>query len=77
MSAACVLPLSTAEVERVFSQLKLTKTSHRCSLKTATVDQLLNVKLNCDSVLFTKISGQVVKQFFKKKNRRLGALLVA
>ena len=34
MAAAGVLPLSTAEVERLFSQLKLIKTDHRCSLKT-------------------------------------------
>ncbi|WAR09933.1 LOW QUALITY PROTEIN: hypothetical protein MAR_035009 [Mya arenaria] len=46
ISAAAVMPLSTAEVERVFSQLKLIKTDHRCSLGDETVKRLLQVKLN-------------------------------
>jgi hypothetical protein len=37
-SIATTLPLSTAEVERVFSQVKLIKTSHRSSIKTKTLN---------------------------------------
>jgi len=71
VSAASVLPVSTAEVERVFSQLKLMKTDHRCSLKTSRVDQLLNIKLNCDDILFAKVAQAVIRDFFGMKNRRI------
>ncbi|MEW8548619.1 MAG: DUF4371 domain-containing protein, partial [Candidatus Thiodiazotropha sp.] len=71
IAAASVLPLSTAEVERVFSQLKLIKTDHRCSLKTQRVEQLLNIKLNCTNDLFNELTPTVVKAFFRMKARRL------
>ena len=71
MAAAGVLPLSTAEVERVFSQLKLIKTDHRCSLKTKRLEQLLNIKLNCTDDLFSKLMPTVVTTFFRMKSRRL------
>ena len=74
IAAAGVLPLSTAEVERVFSQLKLIKTDHRCSLKTQRVEQLLNIKLNCTDELFSKLIHTVVTTFFKMKSRRLVTL---
>ena len=51
-SIATTLPLSTAEVERVFSQVKLIKTSRRNSIKTKTLNHLLNIKLNCDKTMF-------------------------
>ncbi|CAC5399230.1 unnamed protein product [Mytilus coruscus] len=66
-SVAIIQPLSTAEVERIFSQVKLIKTSHRANLKT----QTLTVKLNCDETKFEKNFDQCVTTFFKKKNRRL------
>ncbi|CAC5392832.1 RPC1 [Mytilus coruscus] len=65
------LPLSTAEVERVFSQVKLIKTSHRSNLKTTTLNRLLNIKLNCTSILFDTLLDKVTNQFFQKKDRRL------
>lgn len=65
------LPLSTAEVERVFSQVKLIKTSHRSNLKTTTLNRLLNIKLNCNSILFDTLLDKVTNQFFQKKDRRL------
>ncbi|CAC5383355.1 unnamed protein product [Mytilus coruscus] len=66
-----IQPLSTAEVERIFSQVKLIKTSHRANLKTQTLTKILTVKLNCDETKFEKILDQCVTTFFKKKNRRL------
>ena len=74
MAAAGVLPLSTAEVERVFSQLKLIKTDHRCSLKTKRLEQLLNIKLSCTDDLFSKLMPTVVTTFFRMKSRRLVTL---
>ncbi|CAG2213860.1 unnamed protein product [Mytilus edulis] len=65
------LPLSTAEVERVFSQVKIIKTSHRSNLKTTTLNRLLNIKLNCNSILFDTLLDKVTNQFFQKKDRRL------
>ncbi|CAG2201590.1 unnamed protein product [Mytilus edulis] len=70
-SVAIIQPLSTAEVERIFSQVKLIKTSHRANLKTQTLTKILTVKLNCDETKFEKILDQCVTTFFKKKNRRL------
>lgn len=45
-STAAVLPLSTAEVEHVFSQVKLIKNDHRNRLKQCTLENLLHVKIN-------------------------------
>lgn len=75
VSVAGVLPLSTAEVERVFSQFKLMKTSHRSSLKTSTLTKLLNVKLNDNDTLFNLLRDDVANKFFKVKNRRLTSIL--
>ena len=74
MAAAGVLPLSTAEVERVFSQLKLIKTNHRCSLKTKRLEQLLNIELNSTDDLFNKLMPTVVMTFFRMELRRLVTL---
>ena len=41
LASAAVLPLGTAEVERVFSQLKLVKSGHRSCLKISTLTKLL------------------------------------
>jgi hypothetical protein len=46
---------SSAEVERVFSQVKLIKTSHRSSIKIKTLNHLLNIKLNCDKTMFEHV----------------------
>ena len=73
MSVAISLPLSTAEVERVFSQVKLVKTP---SMKTSSLSKLLMIKLNCDHELFkTKVLDKAATRFFAAKNRRLPAIL--
>jgi hypothetical protein len=57
-SIAVIQPLSTAEVERIFSQVALIKTSHRANIKTETLSKILNIKYNCD--LYTvKIIGNM------------------
>jgi hypothetical protein len=48
MSTAAVLPLSTAEVERVFSKVKLVKCDHINRMKQVTMNNILYVKLNCN-----------------------------
>jgi hypothetical protein len=40
--------MSTAEVERVFSQVKLVKCDHRNRIKQVTMNNILHVKLNCN-----------------------------
>jgi hypothetical protein len=47
-SIAVIQPLSTAEVEGLFSQVALIKTSHRANIKTETLSKMLNIKYNCD-----------------------------
>ena len=74
---AATVPVSTADVERVFSQLKLIKTDHRCSLKSSTLDQLLNVKLNCTSEMYERLLPDVVTKFFGVKDRRLSKAISA
>jgi hypothetical protein len=51
-SIAVIHPLSTAEVERIFSQVALIKSSHRANIKTETHSKILNIKYNCDQTLF-------------------------
>ena len=46
-SIAVIQPLSTAEVERLFSQVALIKTSHRANIKTEALSQILNIKYIC------------------------------
>ena len=70
-SIANTLPLSTAEVERVFSQVKLIKTSHRSNMKTETLCRLLNVKLNCTQHMFSQLVDKVCEAFFNRKNRKI------
>jgi hypothetical protein len=41
MSTAAVLPLSTAEIERVFSQVKLVKCDHINRMKQVTMNNIL------------------------------------
>jgi hypothetical protein len=54
-SIAVIQPLSTAEVERIFSQVALNKTSHGANIKTETLSKILNIKYNCDKTLFNSI----------------------
>ena len=59
MSTAAVLPLSTAEVERVFSQVKLVKCDHINRM-----NNILHVKLNCNKQCYEHVSDTVVAKFF-------------
>jgi hypothetical protein len=61
MNTAAVLPLSTAEVERVFSQVKLVKCDHRNRMK---MNNILHVKLNCNKNCYEHVSDTVVDKFF-------------
>jgi hypothetical protein len=70
-SIAVIQPLNTAEVERIFSQVALIKTSHRANIKTETLFKILNIKYNRDQTLFNSIIDEYVHAFFKHKNRRL------
>ena len=67
-STAAVLPVSTAEVERLFSAMKLVYTDHRSSLKVPTVDKLLQIKLNVNDSFPYK---EVAAKWYKMKKRRI------
>ena len=67
-STAAVLPVSTAEVERFFSAMKLVYTDHRSSLKVPTVDKLLQIKLNANDSFPYK---EVAAKWYKMKKRRI------
>ena len=64
MNTAAVLPLSTAEVERVFSQVKfMVKCDHRNRMKQVTMNNILHVKLNCNTKCYEHVSDTVVDKF--------------
>jgi hypothetical protein len=62
-NTAAVLPLSTAEVERVFSQVKLVKCDHINRMKQVTMNNILHVKLNCNKQCYEHVSDTVVAFF--------------
>lgn len=66
LSVACILPISNADVERIFSQLKLVLTDRRSHLKFEHVHQLMLLKLNDDVNL-----KSAVTRWSKLKNRRI------
>jgi hypothetical protein len=70
-SIAVIQPLSTAEVERLFSQVALIKTSHRANIKNETLSKILNIKYNCDLYTIIHVWDKCVHAFFIHKNRRL------
>ena len=72
-STAVIQPLGTAEVERIFSQVALIKTSHRANIKTEKLSKILNIKYKCDlyTVKIIHVWDKCVHAFFKHKNRRL------
>jgi hypothetical protein len=52
MSTAAVLPLSTAEVEKVFSQVKLVKCDHINRMKQVTMNNIQFIQqINLDIIL--------------------------
>ena len=71
MSTAAVLPLSTAEVERVFSQVKLVKCDHINRMKQVTMNNILHVKLNCNKQSYEHVSDTVVAKFFRVNDRKI------
>ena len=71
MSTAAVLPLSTAEVERVFSQVKLVKCDHINRMKQVTMNNILHVKLNCNKQCYEHVSDTVVAKFFRVNDRKI------
>ena len=71
MSTAAVLPLSTAEVERVFSQVKLVKCDHINRMKQVTMNNMLHVKLNCNKQCYEHVSDTVVAKFFRVNDRKI------
>ena len=70
-AVAIALPVSTAGVERVFSQLKLMKTAHRNRLKEATLQTLLKLKINCNTDMFAVCLPLAARGWLREKNRRL------
>jgi hypothetical protein len=73
-SITVIQPLSTAEVEIIFSQVALIKTSHRANIKTETLSNILNIEYNCDQIFFNAIIDECVHAFSKHKNRRLESM---
>ena len=71
MSTAAVLPLSTAEVERVFSQVKLVKCDHINRMKQVTMNNMLHVKLNCNKQCYEHVSDTVVARFVRVNDRKI------
>lgn len=69
------LIVSTSAVERVFSQVQLTVTTHRNRLAVQTVSKLLTVSLNTRSVEDLDLD-EVVKLYIGKKNRRIARVIV-
>lgn len=67
--------VSTSAVERVFSQVQLTVTTHRNRLAVQTVSKLLTVSLNTKSVEDLNLD-EVVKLYIGKKNRRIARVIV-
>lgn len=69
------LIVSTSAVERVFSQVQLTVTTHGNRLAVQTVNKLLTVSLNTKSVEDLNLD-EVVKLYIGKKNRRIARVIV-
>ncbi len=65
-----VIPIHTADVERTFSQLKLTKTKVRNRMKEKTLDSLLRIVIEGPPTSEFAVS-ETVKLWAAKKNRRL------
>ena len=70
-SITVIQPLSTAEVEIIFSQVALIKTSHKTTNKTETLSNILNIEYNCDQILFNATIDECVHAFSKHKTKDL------
>ena len=63
--------MRTAEVERVFSQVKLVKIDHINCMKQVTMNNILHVKLNCNKQCCEHVSDTVVDKFFRVNDRKI------
>lgn len=70
-SIMATLSLSSAEVERLFSHLKLVKTDRRASLSNKRLNQLLNIKLNLHNIGWSDVRRAATSKWFSRKSRRL------
>lgn len=70
-SVALSLPLSTACVERIFSQLALIKTNHRNRLKADTLQHLMKLKVNSALVDLEQLLPVAAVKYLSMKQRRL------
>lgn len=66
LSIANTLPVSTAEVERIFSQVKLILSNHRNRLKVENVDNIISIKCNGPLSI-----TNAVKYWLNQKHRKL------
>ena len=64
------LPVSNGRVERIFSQLKLIKTSNRTCLSEDTLDQLVRISVEGPPLSQWNASG-AISRWFSDKHRRL------
>jgi hypothetical protein len=60
MSTAAVLPLSTAEVERVFSQVKLVKCDHINRMKQVTMNNMSKKAFFRNTVKSNKVYNEIL-----------------
>jgi hypothetical protein len=58
--------MSTAEVERVFSQVKLVKCDHINRMKQVTMNNILHVKLNCNKQCYEHVFFSALLDFQKR-----------
>ena len=65
------VPMSTAEVERIFSQLALIKTDHRNRLSQRTLQCLLSLKVNMRRVDMQSVVDRAAVAWLALKERRL------
>ena len=70
LAVAITLLGSIADVERVFSQLKLMKTAHHNRLKEQTLQMILQLNINCKPELFVTCLPRAAKAWLHKKARR-------
>ena len=59
MTSLLSLPHSNAEVERIFSQVVITKTKLRNSLKSSTLDSILVTKQGCHPIVLPSIQTKL------------------
>ena len=70
-AVASSLALSSAEVERLFSHLKLIKSDRRASLGNRRLVQLLNIKLNSEDSLWEEVKKLACQKWLSMADRRV------